>query len=93
MRAILPAPSYTTAMDRPAFSLRFLLLWLVPYVAISAVILTVGQHGESSKPARDFSWGARCTLFAAITCSWLTTVGVLWVIRHSPQPELPPRVT
>jgi hypothetical protein len=79
-------------MDRPAFSLRFLLLWLVPYVAISAVIWGVGRHDDSPKRGKEFfSWGARCTLFAAITCSWLTTVGVLWVIRHSPQPELPPR--
>jgi hypothetical protein len=67
-------------MARGTFSLRFLLFWLVPYMAVAAAIWGLEV---SPNPRRAFlSSETRFVLFAALTCAWLTAVGVVWTVRR-----------
>lgn len=74
-------------MNRLTFSLRFILFWLMPYAAVTAAIWGVGGNVKSSQ--KDFWYwgpGVRWALFAALTCCWLTAMGVTWAARQSKPP-------
>jgi hypothetical protein len=70
-------------MGRLTFSLRFVLFWLVPYAVVTLAIWGARYEADPVKHREYFGFGARCTLFVAVTCAWITALGVTSAVRRN----------
>jgi hypothetical protein len=78
-------------MARIFSCLRFLLFWLLPYAAAIVFIWYGGVYVDAILGRFRVGLVPRYIMIAAVTCWWLTALGVTWGSRH-PHAEFPPRL-